>query len=187
MFWVVYFTSLAVMIIVSVILERTNNSSCLLVLVTYVWGMAGLCLGLSMPHLYIVRESGEIDVRKRCIRRSYKLEDGTRVVLPLGSTTVVNESGLNLCLEDVQYLRRDYFGIPPAFIYRDTTQSRVLRFRTEDVSAFEDAPSYLEDKGIDLVRRIIVVSLERQRLCPMDTCYRGLFLPEDDYYYDTNL
>lgn len=192
MYWVVYISSVAVLIIATIILDRKGCSwSYLIGLVAFIWGLAGLCIGPSRPNLYIVKNNGGIEEYKNCIRWNYTLNDGTRIALHADSTYIVNESGQNLCLEDIQYLRRDYFDNAPAFTYRDTLQSRVLSFNSNDVCAFMEAPSYLEGDGKDLVRRIIVVSLERQHFSPNDNRYRSLSEPEDDswlfYSYFTNI
>lgn len=174
------------------ILERKDCSwACFIGLTAFIWGLSGLCIGPSRPNLYIVKENGGIEEHKYCIRWNYTLNDGTRIALHADSTYIVNESGLNLCIEDVQYLRRSYFENAPAFTYRDTLQSRVLSFYSNDICAFAEAPFSLESEGNNLVQRIIVVSLERQHFSPSDNCYRILSEPEDDSWlynsYFTNI
>ena len=179
MFWIVYTSVLAVLIIAASIMDKNDNDLAVIPgLSAFVLGLAGLCVGFSMPTIDTVCENGEIKERKYCLPGRYSLHDGTHFRVHLDSTYIVNEARIPMCLEAVQYVKRDYEGEPVVFSYRDTVDTPVLRFYAKDVSAFVEAPSYIEAIGNELVRRIIVVSLERQHFGPVDT-YRHLSEPDD--------
>ena len=144
----------------------------------FVLGFTGLFMGFSMPTIDIVSETGEIMEKKYCLPGRYTLRDGTHLRLHLDSTYIINEARYPLCLETVQYVRKDYVGDSVLYSYRDTVDSPVLRFSSKEVSAFVEAPPDLEITGNELVWRIIVVSLERQQFGPVET-YRPLSEPDD--------
>lgn len=179
MFWIVYTSVLALLIAAAVIMDKNDNDLAVIPgLSAFVLGLTGLCVGFSMPTIDIVNESGVIKEKKFCLPGRYTLHDGTHLRVHMDSTYVINEARYPLCLETVQYVRRDYVGDSVLYSYRDTVDTPVLRFFSKDVSAFVEAPSYIEATGNELVRRIIVVSLERQQFSPVET-YRHLSEPDD--------
>ena len=191
MFWIIYLSLIVVLITVTIILYNNDSSwFCLTGLIAYIFGLSGLYIWQTRPTVYIVKENGDIEEHKYCIRRNYILDDGTRLTFQHDSTYIINEGRLNLCLEEIPYCSREYFNDTPWFTKIDTVQSRVLSFYSQDVSAFTEPPPYLDSDGRSLVHRITLVSLERQHLSPAGSKYRSLLEPEDDswlfYSYFTN-
>lgn len=181
MFWIVYSSVLALLIVAAIIMEKNDNNWAVIPgLSAFVLGLTGLFMGFSMPTVYTVSENGEIKERKYCLPVRYSLHDGTYLHMHLDSTYVINEAKLPLCLEAVHYVRRDYMEECVLFSYRDTVDTPVLRFISKNVSAFVEAPSFMEASENERVRRIIVVSLERQHFSPVETC-RYLSEPDDSY------
>lgn len=179
MYWIVYTSVLALLIVAAVIMDKKNNILEFIPgLLAYVFGVTGLIMGSSMPTIDTVTETGVIKEKKYCIPGRYTLHDGTLLRVHWDSTYVINESRYPLCLETVQYVRNDYMGDSAFFSHRDTVNTHVLRFCSKDVSAFVEAPSSLKATGNESVRIITVVSLERQQFSPVET-YRHLSEPDD--------
>lgn len=188
MYWIIYFSVMAVLIIACKVLDWLNNDTWLVAICTYFVGFFGLTVGLVAPRLYIVKEDESIEAHEYCIPWYYTLDDGTRFFLHPEKTYIVNEYRKRLCLEDVQYVNKEeYAGDAPAYSYRDTVENKVLAFKSKDVAPFIEAPSYIEENcGGLTVKRVIVISLERQHFVPVDR-YRWIAEEEIDWtmsYYN---
>ena len=185
MYWIIYFIVLALLVISSIVLSKRENDWYALtgICASYL-GLSGLFVGFTMPELHIVKEDDSIEVHQYCIPRYYTLNDGTRFFLHTGNTYIVNEHRKRLCLATIQYVNnKDYVGTTPAYTYRDTVDSKVMQFKTKDVSPFVEAPSSIEEdcSGGVAIRKIIEISLERQHFAPKDGRYHPITEPKVDY------
>ena len=65
MFWIVYSSVLALLIVAAIIMEKNDNNWAVIPgLSAFVLGLTGLFMGFSMPTVYTVSENGEIKERK---------------------------------------------------------------------------------------------------------------------------
>ena len=183
MYWVVWCTVLALFVYFSIKLKDAITF-----LVTLYFCLFGLFLGFSsLPKIYKVNPDGTIKKEFAplpWVKRS--VEGGEHFRPHLDSTYVLNASESPILVTQVLYTDKAFLVGQPVVVFdikKDTVRNRLLRFPTERVAPFKEAPMTIETGQVRGIEMMTVLALPYQgfECLKENPRYRLLKEVEDSY------